>query len=417
MRTFGLPLTGLLTLSLMLLAPSAGAQQEEGGMGLDLSGSDENQEAPAGGDEQPGSIGLDLSGEVANSDLLPRVVILGLDTPERAGAAVASRWLKGLYVSARSNEKWVLSSPLKEVREKLGDGYTAALQCAESACMAEPAETLDADLLVTSRLALEDEGWTFRLWIFDRDRNRVEMDFVTGRNPKDAKFQKAAAELLEQRLPRLARQRATLAVKVNVPQAVVRLGEKTLGVGSLERNVAPGEPELIVEADGFTSYNKPVTLKSGEKTEVAVYLELTGTSADGPSEVAAEALETRKESSMPAVFSRPALYTAVVGALAMGAGVVVGMQAKNIADRAPDGDGNGISDITRKERIDGQNQANLSTALLTGGAAVVGGSVLWLVIMPTRSEAPKAAPSVAPGAASGGTTSSTALHLLFGGSF
>ena len=121
MRNLGLRLTGLITLSLMMAAPSARAQQ--GGMGLDLSSdtsqsdSTDNQETPAGGEDQSGGIGLDLSGEASNSELSPHVVLLGLDTPERAGAAVAVRWLKGLYLAARSNDQWVLSSPLKEVRE------------------------------------------------------------------------------------------------------------------------------------------------------------------------------------------------------------------------------------------------------------------------------------------------------------
>ncbi|WP_224242967.1 hypothetical protein [Hyalangium gracile] len=380
-------------------------------MGLDLS-SDENQEAPAGGDEQPGSIGLDLSGDVSNPGLRPRVALLGLDTPERAGAAVASRWLKGLYAAARSNDKWVLGSALKEVRSKLGSGYAATLRCTEASCMAESAETLDADLVVTSRLALEDDGWTFRLWTYNRDRNRVETDSVSGRNPRDVKFQKAAADLLAQRLQGLAKPRAILAVKVNVPQAVVRLGDKTLGVGNLERNVPPVEAALIVEADGFTSYNKPVALKPGEKSSVEVLLQLAGPSQDAPSEVAAEATQKKQGAPAPAILKRPALYTAVVGALAMGAGVVMGMQARKVADRAQDTDGDGVANITRQERIDLKGQANLSTALLAGGAAVAGGSVLWLVLMPTRTEAPKAAP----GAASG-TTSSTAFHLLLGGSF
>jgi hypothetical protein len=417
MRTFGLPLTGLLALALGLAAPSARAQGE---MGLDLSGSDTSQsdstesaETPSG-EEQPGAIGLDLSGEVANSELLPRVVLLGLDTPERAGAAVGARWLRGLYVAIRSNEQWVLSSPLKEVREKLGDGYAAALRCGQASCLAEPAESLDADLLVTARLALEDDGWTLRLWTYNRDRNKVETDVLTGRSPRDVKFQKAGAELLAQRIKGLAQKRATLAVKVNVPQAVVRLGERTLGVGSIEARVAPGESNLIVEADEFTSYAKTITLKPGEKNSVEVYLESSGAAPDSPSEVVAEAAKKRESPSGPTVFSRPALYTAVVGVLAIGAGVMVGMQAKKIANRAPDADGNGIADITRGERIDGQKQANLSTALLAGGAAVAGGSALWLIVMPTRSEPAKAAPSVVPGGTSGSTT---AVHLFFGGSF
>ena len=245
-------------------------------MGLDLSGdtSQPEQETPAAGEEQPGSIGLDLSGDTVNTELLPRVVLLGLDTPERAGAAMASKWLRAFYVAIQTNDQWVLSSPLKEVRERLADGYAAALRCGEASCLAEPADTLEADLLVTSRLALEDDGWTLRLWTYDRDRKQVETDVLTGRSPRDAKFQKAGAELLAQRIQGLARKRAILQVKVNVPQAVARLGDRMLGAGNIEVNVAPGEANLIVEADGFSSFAKTITLKPGEKNTVDVYVEL-----------------------------------------------------------------------------------------------------------------------------------------------
>ncbi|MBN1207067.1 MAG: PEGA domain-containing protein [Myxococcaceae bacterium] len=422
MRTLGISLSGLIALSLALVAPPAHAQQDEGGFGLDLSGSDsaqsetpDTQDAASEEEEvQPGGIGLDLSGETSSPELLPRLVLLGLDTPERAGAAVASRWLRMLYGAARSNGQWVLSAPLKEVRQRLGGGYKAALRCSEPSCLAEPADQLEADLVVTARLALEDAGWTLRLWTYDRDRNKVEVDAVTGRNPRDAKFQKAGAELLAERLKALARPRAVLKVNVNVPQAVVRLGERTLGVGGVEARVSPGEQNLIVEADEFTPYAKTITLPPGEKTTVEVYLESAGPAPDSPSEVVAEATRKSEGPSAPSILRRPALYTAVVGLLTVGAGVVVGMQAKEIADRAPDADGNGIADITRRERIDGQSKANLSTALMVGGAAAVGGSVAWLVLVPTHSEPPKAAPSVASGGASGGTTG---LHLVLGGSF
>jgi hypothetical protein len=133
-------------------------------------------------------------------------------------------------------------------------------------------------------------------------------------------------------------------------------------------------------------------------------------------EVAKPRTKRESSSSSPAVLRRPALYTAVVGALVMGAGVAVRMQAKKLADQAPDTDGNGIANITRQERLDLKSKANLSTALLAGGAAVAGGSVLWLVLMPTQSAAPKGpAANVAPGASGGAP--STALHLIVGGSF
>ncbi|WP_224365012.1 PEGA domain-containing protein [Hyalangium versicolor] len=395
MHSFGFSHVGLISLSLVLVASPAGAQE---GMGLDLSGSDtpqsDSQESTEG-DAPQGGMGLDLNSEDSPPDLLPHVVLLGMDTPERAAASVASLWLKELFRAARSNEQWMLTTPPREVREKLGDGYTAALTCAEASCLAEPADTLEADLLVTSRLALEDEGWTFRLWIFDRDGNTVVKDWVTGRNPQDGKFMSAAAELLGERLKALARLRALLVVTVNVPQAVVRLGDKTLGVGSLERTLPPGQATLIVEADEFPTYSKTITLKPGEKNSVNVYLESEGPEPEGPPSEVAEPVRKNSKPSAPTVFSRPALYTAVAGVLAMGVGLVVGMNAQKDAKR----------------------QETLSTALLVGGAAVAGGSVLWLVLVPSRSEAPKVGGSNRePGADSGGS-SATSLHLVLGGRF
>ncbi|MDY7232195.1 PEGA domain-containing protein [Hyalangium rubrum] len=407
---------GLLALTLLLAASTAQAQQDQGGMGLDLSGSDSQSESTDTQEsaEQAG-IGLDISGDVAKTELLPRVVLLGLDTPERAGAAQSGRWIKALYGALRTTVAQALpGASIKDARERLTEDYATALRCAEASCLSGPAETLDADLLVTSRLALEDDGWTFRLWTFDRDRNKVETDSVTGRNPRDAKFIKASADLLAQRVRGLARPRAVLKVNVNIPQAVVRLGERTLGVGSLETKVAPGQGNLIVEADEFTPFAKTVSLPPGQTTTVEVYLQAANQVSDGPSEMVAEAA---RKSSGPTIFGRPALYTAVVGILAVGAGMVVGQGAKKIASRAPDTDGNGIANITRQERLDAQNQANLSTALVAGGAAVAGGSVLWLALVPTRSAPPPAeAPAVAPAGGSGTGTRSS-LQLFLGGNF
>jgi hypothetical protein len=398
----GAPLTGLLLLVVSLGASGAQAQQGQGGLGLDLSDTTTGQESP-------GEFSLDLTSELTREELMPRVVLLGLDVPQRSGTAVASKWLKRLFTAIRTNDQWVLSSPPKEVREKLGGGYTAALRCQEASCLAESAETLEADLLVTARLALEEKAWTLRLWTYNPDDGQVQMDVLTGRSPRELKFQKAGAKLLARRIKALARLRAILRVNVNVPQAVVRLGERTLGVGSLEARVPPVEANLIVEADEFTSYSQPVTLISGEKNSVDVYLELLGPPPDSPSDLDI----ARRAGALPAVFSRPAFYTAVVGVLAVGAGIIVGQQAREIARRAEDTDGDGIADITRRERLDGRNKANLSTALLAGGSAVAGGSAMWIFLVPTQDAAPRAAP----GLASSGGGGSTSVHLILGGTF
>jgi hypothetical protein len=416
MHTPVVRLTGLLALAVLVALPSRAEAQE--GMGLDLSSetaqpeSTDTQETPAEGGEQPG-IGLDLSGDVTNTELLPRVVLLGLETPERAGAAVASKWVRSLYGALRSTlAQAVPGASIADAKERLAEGYGAALSCAQASCLAEPAETLDADLLVTSRLALEDDGWTFRLWTFNRDTNKVEADSLTGRNPRDGKFQQGAAALLAKRVRELAKPRALLKVKVNVPQAVVRLGEKTLGVGSIEARVPPGEGNLFVEAEEFAPFAKTVSLPPGETTTVEVYLEGAGPAPESPTDLVAET-KRKASSSEPTIFGRPALYTAVVGLLVVGVGAAMGQGAKSTASRAEDANGDGIADITRKERLDAQSKANLATAMVAGGAAAAGASVAWLVLVPTRSPAP-ATPTVAPVSGGGASTS---LHLFVGGSF
>jgi hypothetical protein len=236
---------------------------------------------------------------------------------------------------------------------------------------------------------------------------------VTGRNPRDARFMREGAAVLAQRVQGLTRSRALLKVSVNAPQAVVRLGERTLGVGSLEAKVPPVEATLTVEAEDFTPFTRTITPQPGETTTVEVYLEAAGPAPDSPLDAVAETRKRRQGPSGPSLLTRPAVYTAVVGLLAAGAGVMVGQQAKKVGARAVDADGNGIVDITWRERLDAGRKANLSTALVAGGAAVTGGSVAWLLLVP-QTESPRAAPGLASTSSGGSTTS---LHLFLGGSF
>jgi len=114
----------------------------------------------------------------------------------------------------------------------------------------------------------------------------------------------------------------------------------------------------------------------------------------------------------PSLFKRPALYTALAGLAAVGVGAVLGMGAKDVRARAGDANGDGIFDVSRKERLDAQSQANLATALIAGGGVVAAGSVVWLVVVPTHRAA--SATSLEPG---GGGGASSALHFVAGGSF
>lgn len=420
MRTPVVYVAGLLALAL-----AAGpARAQEGGLGLDLSGDsntqtpkEQTQDANEGASQDAGGMGLDLSGatQPTGPDLQPRFALVGLDTPERAGAAVAKRWMMWLQSQALRTGKVAQAADPAEARQTLAADYDAALRCEEASCLSGPAETLDAELVTTARLALEDGGWTLHLWTYDRDRGVVEADVVRGRKPNDSNFIREAGAVLSKRVTDLARQRAQLKVSCNVSQAVVRVGEKMLGVGNVEARLPPGEVQLVVEADDYTPYTKKLTLAPGETQEVSVRLELNGPAPEGPppDAVANVTKKSSRKSSAggPSVFSRPALYTAVVGLAALGAGVAMGLPLQH---KAVDANGDGVLDISRTEYLAARQQSMLSTALMAGGGAVAGGSLLWLLIVPQRS-APVSS-SVAP-VTRGTGSSDTALHLVIGGSF
>ncbi|AKQ69189.1 hypothetical protein A176_006101 [Myxococcus hansupus] len=396
------PFTALLALA--LLAPPTWAQ--EGGLGLDLT-----TDSPP---EQQGlDMGLDLRPSNPNADLLPRFALVGLHAPERAGAQQAASWFEALERGALSSAVVAQASDLQGTRERLEDGYAATVRCAEASCFAEPAELLDADLLTTARLSLEDAGWTLRTWTYDRDRREVHEDFVTGRNPRDEDFLSEASAMLSKRLTALARPRAMLTVNVNVPQAVVKVGERILGVGNVEARLAPGAMPLEVSADEYGVYTRNLDLQPGARETVDVMLEISGPAPDGPPDESVAGVGATRKAPRKSLLKRPAFYTALLGLAAVGAGVVMGLAAKDVESRANDANGDGVFDISRKERLDAQSQANLATALLVGGGAVAAGSAVWLVVVPART-AP-ASTSVAPAAGSGGA--STALHLMVGGSF
>jgi hypothetical protein len=411
-------LSGLLALA--LAAGPAAAQD----FGLDLSGEtpadqpqQNTEEGESTGSEDPsGGMSLDLStAPVDAADLRPRVVVLGLDTPDRAGAAAAKRWLRWLEGLARRNSQVAPGPTSQEAQQQLEGAYDTALRCEEASCFAEPAGTLDADLLVTSRLQQEGRSWVLRLWTYDRDRGVVEEDVVTGRSPKDSGFLKQSGNTLSQRLQELARPRAMLKVTANVPQAVVRVGERVLGVGNVEARLPPGEVALAVEAEGFESYTETLKLGAGETRQVEARLQLAGGPApEGPPE---EAVAVTKKSrargggGSGSLFTRPAFYTALAGLVAMGVGVAVGQGTRDVSNRLEDADGDGVLDVTRDEYLKARSKANLSTALVAGGGAVAGASALWLVLIPTRSEPQPSA--LAPAGAQGGS----ALHLVVGGSF
>jgi hypothetical protein len=190
-----------------------------------------------------------------------------------------------------------------------------------------------------------------------------------------------------------------------------------LGVGTVEAKLPPGDNQIVVEADDYNTYTKTVTLAPGETKELSVRLEFSGAAPESPLAELDERTPAKKKSSGPSnptIFSRPALYTTVLGLAAVGAGVAMGLPLRERTLRI---DRQGVVDINRRDYESLRQNALISTALMAGGGAVAAGSLAWLIIVPQRS-AP-ASSSVAPvaGGTGGSGRGDMALHLVFGGSF
>jgi hypothetical protein len=96
----------------------------------------------------------------------------------------------------------------------------------------------------------------------------------------------------------------------------------------------------------------------------------------------------------------------------VGVGAALGSSSKGVISRAQP-DANGVLGVTRAEYQAAQQQGALATALMAGGGALAGGSLLWLVIVPARAEPSSSLGPVSSGAGKSDTT----LHLVVGGSF
>lgn len=410
----------VLSLATLLALVLAGPARAQEGLGLDLSGETSTpQEEQDSGGEDSGSteplpeegLGLQIDPGV-DTALLPRFALVGLEATERIGAPAWRQWTTLLRGAALRTGKVSAGADPRESLQALESNYQEVLRCDQADCLRDPAETLDADLLTVARLSKEGRTWTLRLITYDRDRAEVEVDEVSGKSPRDKRFLRQGATTLAQRLQALARPRALLKVKTNLAQAVVRMGDRILGAGSVEVRLPPGPVSLTVEADGFDSVNRSLELAPGEVKEVETPLIASGPEPEGPPDERKGALAVRQQGpSGPSLFTRPGFYTTLVGLVAAGVGVALNLQAQSALARAQDSNGDGVVDITRANYLQARGQASLSTALMAGGGAVAGAGVLWLVLVPTS------APASASAAPANPQAGGTAFHLVMGGSF
>jgi hypothetical protein len=213
-------------------------------------------------------------------------------------------------------------------------------------------------------------------------------------------------ELIEKLSTHLGR----LAVRVSVPQAAVMLGDRPLGAGAVEELVPAGHHRLNVTAQGFQRFEQEVVVEPDMTAEADATLvaELPPTIPVVPLVVASRPAEPPV--SKTSLWSRPGLYVAAAGAVAIALGAAFGTSARSIESRGADADGDGVRDITRVEMQSAHSRALTANVLFGVGAAALAGGTVWMMVEPAVSPSP-----ISPGEP--GMPSTAGLMLSAGGAF
>lgn len=361
-----------------------------------------------------GQFGLDLSAP-SSPDLRPTLVVLGVGikpaaegaSPSEADGALARRTASTLLAEAGKEGRFRIITP-DEARERLGDGYEAALQCSEASCFEQALEMLDAERALGAQVMVGGgQEVSVRLNGFSRGKGEVETTDVGSGGPPRPAFQQAIAADAQRLLGSLSTLLAQLKLTTNVPDATVNLGERTLGAGSLEAQVSAGRHTLRLIAAGHAPFERDITLEPGQTLEVEANLTTAVAKVPDYVDPDLEAATGGTKRSGPALTFRPGWVVALGGVVVAAVGVGFGASAQAVASRATDANGDGVLDVTRQEMLAAQGNATLANVLVgTGGAMVVGGG-LWFLLAP----APRA-PAVALGGGGG-----VGLQAVAGGTF
>ena len=353
-----------LLLAFALLAPAPATAQ---GLGLDLS------------EENPTLVADPSAG---SPELRPSLALLAVSAlaeggePRKAEVARAAR-LGGALLAAAQLTGW-FSTVLTpdEARTALAERAGEVAACESAECLQELAAALGVERVVNIRLEFGAAGPGLRAWSLARGdseaRETVVEPSAAGRG-----FERRVALAWKPLLEGLSTRLGLLAVRSISPRATVSLGDRVLGVGSVEEPVPAGRHTLKLLENDSLPFETEVVVEPGGSAEVEAKL----VPRPRAPEMATAPLST-SQTGTAQLWRRPGLYVAAAGAIALASGIGFGVSAGSIEERAGDADGDGIRDITRAEALTARSHAMLANVLVGVGAAALTGGGLWFFLEP-----------------------------------
>jgi hypothetical protein len=306
-------------------------------------------------------------------------------------------------------------------RTMLGADFDAADACVDYSCMETAAKKLKVNRLVRLTVKKQGAGSLVTMYGYDPGFNEVlvvsqdsaektEKVFlgVAGKSQaqKDREFLKKINPFVVQVQQTLSIANGKIVID-NDPSALATVDGVEAGTGSCEVIAQRGTHTVKVTSAGYKPFEKTVTVESAKSVEVKVSLVAL------PLEQVVVVKPVEEKGG--GFFTRPGLYLAILGAAAVGVGIVYGQSAQTVKSRiAAGGDPVGV---TRADAKAAPTSAMAANILVAAGAAAVAGGVTWIILTPGPAKAPAPAPKTGTGEPVESTPASTGFMLNLGGSF
>ncbi len=338
---------------------------------------------------------LDLSEPEVPAEFRPTIAVIGVTSGETGADAVVDTRAKQLEAellkSTTGNAAFGTVMNPAQVAAALGADAAAARKCTDFACLDTIAKKLKVDRLISGLVTRSGPASLLTLHGFDRvlpevaeglieSNERAEKAKIGGfagiqgksQAQKDKEFVKVAVPVFFEVLEKIKTSNGKITVDSGEATSVATINGAELGIGSFEKVVPRGGYDIKVTAAGYETYVTQVNVEPQKVAPVKVLLAAKEIKVAPPAVV-----EVR--SGTP-IFERPGLYIAIVGLAAVGAGIALGVGAKNTETRGKPV--NGISPISRAAVKGAQTNAMLANVLIGSGAAVAVGGGLWFALTP-----------------------------------
>jgi hypothetical protein len=329
-------------------------------------------------------MGLDLSDGV---ELRPTLAVLGISVPKDVAAADkahAEKLATALVAASRKTNWFAKVLDPSETVASLKDRAAAAADCSNADCLADIAHAAGTDRVLAAQMEFPEGGPVLKIHGFDLGTNEVE-EVVVEAQGKPQSFDRNVAAAFKPLLLKISTALGTLKVVPSVAGASVEVVGRSLGTGTVEKQVPAGTLKVKITAPDYLPFEAEVAVQSKGTAELNAQLAPKPVALPPPVlKPEPEPVLVVKPPSAPSkpFYARPGLYVGVVGVAAAAVGLVFGLNAKSIEKKANESPSGGIVGVTRLQMLDARRNSKIATGLMAGGGGLFAAGVLWFSLEP-----------------------------------